>query len=140
MAASAANMDMPYLHIKGEVKYRFSSTFNHFLSDLLYSLSNVVPGKLLNMLPTGCPHVLASLLTGNEVADCLVELFFRIDEKARSAMGDCFCRTPCIRRNNRFGCCHRFQGNNSQCFSIGQKDEKAAVLINLCQLLTKFWS
>src|SRR5438034_2006644 len=108
MAAEAANRDMPCLRIKDEVERRSISAFNHFLGNLLYSLSDVVPGKLLNMLPTGCPHVLTGLLGGDEVAGCLVEFFFRIDEKTRSAMDNRFRGTPCIRRNDRFGCRHRF--------------------------------
>src|SRR6266567_2361547 len=91
MDPEAASVDLPCLRIKDEIERYSVLAFNHFLANLLYPLGDVVPGKLLNMLPTGCPHVLTGLLGGDEVANCLVEFFFRIDEKARSAMDNRFC-------------------------------------------------
>src|SRR5437016_219084 len=108
MAAKAASMDIPCLRPKDEVERCSVLAFNHFLANLLYPPSDVVPGKLLNMLPTGCPHVLTGLLRGDEVIGCLAEFFFRIDEKACGAMDNRFRGTSCIRRNDRFGCRHRF--------------------------------
>src|SRR5256885_6019874 len=90
MVALAASMDMPCLRIKDEVERPSISAFSHFLGNLLYSLSDVVPGKVLNMLSTGCPHVLTGLLGGDKLADCPAEFFFRIDEKACSAMDNRF--------------------------------------------------
>ena len=76
MTAEAASVNVPCLRIKEEVESCSVLAFNHFLANLLYSLGDVVPGKLLDMLSTCCPHVLTGLLGGDQMGDCLVELFF----------------------------------------------------------------
>jgi hypothetical protein len=79
----------PLGFIQGECQMMFHGKnlcFDHLLGDLLNVFGYVVPSKGLHMLPTSGTHLVTGLFRGNEMSNCLAELFPCIDEKASVTM------------------------------------------------------